>query len=221
MITIRRLITSISFLALFASVAASAAEPAAKCKAPDATKGQALAGVCAGCHGADGQSPIPTQPNLAGMSGAYIAKQLAHFKSSQRDNAIMKGFAANVAECDARDIGAYFAAKPGRTIGTKDPVLAKKGEKLFRGGDAVRGLPACAGCHSPTGAGIPALYPRIGGQHAEYTLAQLTAFKAGKRSVATKEDSNASGKMMAAIASKLTDDEIKALAEYAAGLKSN
>jgi len=186
--------------------------------APDATKGQALAGVCAGCHGADGISPVPTQPNLAGMSGAYIAKQLSQFKSGQRDNAIMKGFVANLSDADMRDLGAYFATKPARPVGTKDKDSAKKAEKLFRAGDAARGIPACAGCHSPTGAGIPSQYPRIGGQHAEYTLAQLTAFRAGKRGAA-KDDAN--GKMMAAVAARLTDDEVKQLAEYAAGLKAN
>jgi cytochrome c553 len=155
------------------------------------------------------------------MSGQYIAKQLLHFKSGQRDNAIMKGFATNLSDCDTKHIGAYFAAKPGRTIGTKDEKLAKTAEKLYRGGDASRAIPACAGCHSPTGAGIPALYPRIGGQHAEYTLAQLTAFKGGKRGGATKEDANPTGKMMMAIAGKLTDAEIKALSEYTSGLKSN
>ncbi len=222
MITIRRLSAPAFLAALIAAIAlpAFAAEQKAENKA-DAAKGQALAGVCAGCHGVDGQSPVPTQPNLAGMSGPYIAKQLQHFKSGQRDNAIMKGFAANLSTDDMKNIGAYFAAKPGRTIGTKDEKLAKTAEKLYRGGDATRGIPACAGCHSPTGAGIPALYPRIGGQHAEYTLAQLTAFKGGKRGGATKEDANASGKLMATIASKLSDAEIKALSEYTSGLKSN
>lgn len=222
MITIRSLSASALLVAslLATALPAVAAEQKAARK-PDAAKGQALAGVCAGCHGADGQSPVPTQPNLAGMSAQYIAKQLQHFKTGQRDNAIMKGFAANLSTDDMKDLGAYYAAKPGRTIGTKDEKLAKTAEKLYRGGDATRAIPACAGCHSPTGAGIPALYPRIGGQHAEYTLAQLTAFKAGKRGSATKEDANPTGKMMMAIASKLSDAEIKALSEYTAGLKSN
>lgn len=190
-------------------------------KNPDIAKGQALAGVCAGCHGVDGVSPVPTQPNLAGMPWQYIAKQLRHFKSGQRDNAIMKGFAANLSDADMKALGTYFSSMKGRPIGTKDEKLAKTAEKLFRAGDANRGLPACAGCHSPTGAGIPALYPRIGGQHAEYTLAQLTAFRSGARGGASKEDANANGKLMMAIAGKLTDGEVKALAEYAAGLKAN
>ena len=113
------------------------------------------------------------------------------------------------------------ASAKGRPIGTKDEKLAKTAEKLYRAGDATRGIPACAGCHSPTGAGIPALYPRVGGQHAEYTVNQLTSFRAGIRGMATKEDSNPTGKMMMAIAGKLTEAEIKALAEYTAGLSAN
>ena len=190
-------------------------------KNPDFAKGQALAGVCAGCHGVDGVSPIPTQPNLAGMSWQYIAKQLKHFKTGQRDNAIMKGFSATLSDADMKALGVYFASMKGRPIGTKDEKLAKTAEKLYRAGDATRGIPACAGCHSPSGAGIPALYPRVGGQHAEYTLAQLTAFRSGVRGGATKEDANPTGKMMMTIAGKLTEPEIKALAEYTAGLKAN
>lgn len=190
-------------------------------KNPDLAKGQALAGVCAGCHGVDGVSPIPTQPNLAGMSWQYIAKQLRHFKSGQRDNAIMKGFSATLSDADMRALGVYYASMKGRPIGTKDEKLAKTAEKLYRAGDAARGIPACAGCHSPSGAGIPALYPRVGGQHAEYTVAQLTAFRTGVRGTATKEDANPTGKMMMTIAGKLTEAEIKALAEYTAGLTAN
>ncbi len=190
-------------------------------KDPDFAKGQALAGVCSGCHGADGYSSVPNQPSLAGMSWQYIARQLKHFKTGQRDNAIMKGFAANLSDADMKALGVYYSAQKPRSVGSKDLVLAKTGEKLYRAGDASRNLPACAGCHSPSGAGIPAQYPRIGGQHAEYTLAQLTAFKTGVRGKATKEDSNASGKMMMQIAAKLTDAEIKALSEYTAGLKAN
>lgn len=222
MISIRRTTASALLFAVIALLAmpASAAESKAERK-PDAAKGQALAGVCAGCHGADGMSPVPSQPNLAGMSGAYIAKQLQHFKSGQRDNAVMKGFAANLSADDMKDLGAYFASKPARAIGTKDEKLAKTAEKLYRAGDATRGIPACSGCHSPTGAGIPAQYPRIGGQHAEYTLAQLTNFRTGKRGGASKEDPNANGKLMASIAARLTDAEVKALSEYTAGLKAN
>ena len=206
-------------LALTALVSTAASAQADK--NPDLAKGQALAGVCAGCHGVDGVSPVPTQPNLAGMSWQYIAKQLKYFKTGQRDNAIMKGFATTLSDADMKSLGMYFSSMKGRPIGTKDEKLAKTAEKLYRAGDATRGLPACAGCHSPTGAGIPALYPRLGGQHAEYTVAQLTSFRAGVRGMASKEDSNPTGKMMMAIAGKLTEAEIKALAEYTAGLSAN
>jgi cytochrome c553 len=190
-------------------------------KDANAEKGKALAGVCAGCHGVDGNSTVPTQPNLAGMGWQYTARQLKHFKTGQRDNAIMKGFAANLSDADMKALGAYYATQKARSVGAKDMALAKTVEKLYRAGDAARGIPACAGCHSPSGAGIAGQYPRIGGQHAEYTLAQLSAFKAGTRGKATKEDSHPNGKMMMSIASKLTDAEIKALAEYTAGLKAN
>ena len=206
----------LAFAALMSALAFAQAD-----KNPDYAKGQALAGVCAGCHGVDGMSPIPTQPNLAGMSWQYIAKQLRHFKSGQRDNAIMKGFVAALSDADMKALGVYYAAQSGRAIGTRDEKLARSAERLYRAGDATRGIPACAGCHSPTGAGIPAQYPRVGGQHAEYTLAQLTAFKGGVRGGATKDDANANGKIMMTIASRLSEGEIKALAEYTAGLKSN
>jgi cytochrome c553 len=190
-------------------------------KNPEYVRGQALAGVCAGCHGVDGNSAVATQPNLAGTSAQYIARQLAHFKSGQRDNAIMKGFATNLSDDEMKSLGVYFAAQKARTVGAQDVKLAKTAEKLYRAGDATRGIAACAGCHSPTGAGIPAQYPRIGGQHSEYVVTQLTAYKAGTRGGATKADNNASGKIMMGIAAKLTDAEIKALAQYTAGLKSN
>lgn len=187
-------------------------------KDPDFVKGQALAGVCAGCHGADGHSGVPTQPSLAGMGWQYTARQLKHFKTGQRDNAIMKGFAANLSDADMKALGVYFAAQVPRSVGTKDMALAKTAERLYRGGDAARGIPACAGCHSPSGAGIPGQYPRIGGQHAEYVLASLMGYKSGARGKSSKEDANTQGKIMIQIAGKLTDAEMKALAEYSAGL---
>lgn len=190
-------------------------------KEADATKGKALSGVCAGCHGVDGNSTVAAQPNLAGLGWQYTARQLKHFKTGQRDNAIMKGFAAGLSDADMKALGAYYATQKARSVGAKDIALAKTAEKLFRAGDAVRNIPACAGCHSPSGAGIPGQYPRIGGQHAEYTLAQLAAFKSGARGKASKDDAHPNGKLMMTIASKLSDTELKALAEYAAGLKAH
>jgi cytochrome c553 len=190
-------------------------------KISDAEKGKSLAGVCAGCHGIDGNSTVASQPNLAGMGWQYTVRQLKHFKTGQRDNAIMKGFAANLSDDDMKALGAYYATQKARSVGSKDLALAKTAEKLYRAGDAARGVPACAGCHSPSGAGIPGQYPRLGGQHAEYTLAQLAAFKSGARGKASKEDAHPNGKLMMSIAAKLSDSEIKALAEYTAGLKAN
>jgi cytochrome c553 len=212
---------SSSTVVLAAALFSAAGAHAQNDKNPEYAKGQALAGVCAGCHGVDGNSTVASQPNLAGTSAQYIARQLAHFKSGQRDNAIMKGFAANLSDAEMKSLGVYFAAQKARTVGAQDVKLAKTAEKLYRAGDATRGIAACAGCHSPTGAGIPAQYPRIGGQHAEYVASQLTSYKAGTRGGATKDDNNASGKIMMTVAAKLTDAEIKALAQYTAGLKSN
>jgi cytochrome c553 len=216
-----RPLLTVAYLAIATAALGSPGAFAQVDKSPEYAKGQALAGVCAGCHGVDGNSVVPTQPNLAGMSAQYIARQLSHFKSGQRDNAIMKGFAANLSDEDMKALGVYYGAQKARTVGTRDEKLARTAERLYRAGDATRAIPACAGCHTPTGAGIPAQYPRIGGQHAEYIAASLTGYKTGLRGVASKTDANATGKIMVSIASRLTDAEIKALAEYSAALKPN
>ncbi|MCS6996063.1 MAG: cytochrome c4 [Casimicrobiaceae bacterium] len=205
-----------SFLILTGVAQAEVSSPSAL-----AEKGKALSGTCAGCHGADGVSLSPQFPSLAGLPAAYIARQLEHYKSGQRENAVMKGFASALSSEDMRALGAYYQSLKPRPAGARDMKLAQSAERLYRGGDAARGLPACAGCHSPTGAGIPQQYPRIGGQHAEYTSAQLLAFKNGQRGKPSEKDANLPGRMMMQIAAKLTEEEIKALAEYAAGLKPN
>jgi cytochrome c553 len=178
----------------------------------DPAKGQALAGACSACHGPDGNSMIPTNPSLAQQHADYTAKQLAEFKNGTRANAIMAGMAAGLTSEAMNDLGAYFQNQKLRHTGARDRELAAKGRKLYRGGDVARGIPACSACHSPTGAGMPAQYPRIGGQHPEYTLAQLKAFRAGERA----NDSNA---MMRSVAAKLTDADMASVAEYIAGLK--
>lgn len=178
----------------------------------DPAKGQALAGACAACHGADGNSVVNVNPSLAQQHPAYIAKQLANFKSGQRANAIMAGMAANLSPEDMKHLGAWFGSQKQRPAAAADKDLAALGQKLYRAGDATRGLPACAGCHSPTGAGIPAQYPRLAGQHPAYTIAQLKAFHAGERA-------NDSNNMMRTIAGKLTDKEMAGLAEYLAALR--
>lgn len=179
----------------------------------DTGKGQSIAaGVCAACHGVDGNSPIPANPSLAGQHPDYLLKQLRNFKSGERANAIMAGMVAALSEEDMRDVAAYYAAQPPRPGAARDVKLAMQGQSLYRGGNARSGIAACAGCHSPTGAGIPAQYPRLKGQHTEYTAAQLKAFRSGARA-------NDPASMMRAIAAPMTDAEIAAVAEYVAGLK--
>lgn len=193
---------------LFAAVAAAHAESIHG----DPAKGQALSATCAACHGADGNSVIPVNPSLAQQHPDYIAKQLANFKSGARANAIMAGMAAGLSPEDMKNLGAYFGAQKLRPAAAKDRDLVTLGQKLYRAGDAERGLPACAACHSPTGAGIPSQYPRLSGQHPDYTIAQLKAFRAGERA-------NDANNMMRTIAAKMTDRDMAALAEYAAGVR--
>lgn len=208
-----RVLAPVVAAAVFAG-SALAAQPAASSSPArgDPAKGQVIAGqVCAGCHGADGNSGIAANPSLAGQHAGYIAKQLAEFKSGARKNAVMMGFAAALSPQDMLDLGAFYARQTPAPRAANDRELAQAGQKLYRGGNTATGLPACAGCHSPNGAGIPAQYPRLAGQHAEYTAAQLRAFRAGERG----NDANV---MMRSIAARLSDRDIQALAEYTSGL---
>ena len=179
----------------------------------DLAKGQAAAVTCAACHGGDGNSAIAINPSLAGQHAQYITKQLMNFKSGERNNAIMKGMVASLAtDEDMKNVAAYFAAQKPRPGIARDQTLVDAGQKIYRGGDVTTGIPACAGCHSPSGAGIPAQYPRLAGQMKEYTLAQLKAFKAGERA-------NDNASMMRTIAGRLSDKQMEALAEYVSGLQ--
>jgi cbb3-type cytochrome c oxidase subunit III len=202
-----RLLMSAVFFGVFSHL--QAAEPAAAPKA-DPAKGAAIYNAaCAACHGADGNSAVPAYPKLSQQHPEYIAKQLAEFKSGKRANAVMLGFATALSDEDMRNIGAHLSkikAKPGFA---KDKELATLGEKIYRGGIADRQVPACAGCHSPNGAGIPSQYPRLSGQHADYTVSQLTQFRDGIRK---------NNLQMTQVAAKLNEREIKALADYIAGL---
>jgi cytochrome c553 len=185
---------------------------------PDLAKAQTIAkDVCAACHGIDGNSPTPVNPNLAGMPAEYITAQLMHFKSGVRANPVMQGMSASLSPEDMKALGLYFAAQKPRIVGAKDPSVLKAGQRLYRGGDAREGIPACAACHAPDGAGVPKNYPRLSGQYAEYTYAQLKAFKAGERG-ADKDGKDVNGRIMATIAAKLSDAQMKAVAEYTAGL---
>jgi cytochrome c553 len=194
------------------SAVAIVAEEHATAKA-DLAKGQAAAITCAACHGGDGNSAIAINPSLAGQHAQYITKQLMNFKSGERNNAIMKGMVAVLAtDEDMKNVAAYYAAQKPRPGIARDQALVDAGQKIYRGGDVVTGIPACAGCHSPSGAGIPAQYPRLAGQMKEYTLAQLRAFRAGERA-------NDNAAMMRTIAGKLSDKQMEALAEYVSGLQ--
>jgi cytochrome c553 len=185
---------------------------------PDLAKAQTIAkDVCAACHGVDGNSATPINPNLAGMPAEYITTQLTHFKSGVRANPVMQGMAATLSPQDMKALGLYFAAQKPKIVGAKDVSVLKAGQRLYRGGDAKEGIPACAACHAPDGAGMPKNYPRLSGQYPEYTYAQLKAFKSGERG-ADKDGKDVNGRIMAAIAAKMSDAQMKAVAEYAAGL---
>ena len=206
---------------LFASllIAASLAVPALNAQAnapqaaakPDLAKGEASYGtVCASCHGADGNSGSPANPKLAQQHPEYLAKQLQEFKSGKRANAIMSGMAAGLSDQDMKNIAAWLGSQKAKPGFAKDKELVALGERIYRGGIADRSIAACAGCHSPNGAGIPAQYPRLSGQHADYTVSQLVAFRDGVRT---------NSQQMSQVAAKLNDREIRAVSDYIAGLR--
>jgi cytochrome c553 len=190
--------------------AATAAKPAK----PDPAKGDTVynsaAQACASCHNADGNSAIAANPKLAQQHPEYILKQLQDFKSGKRKSPIMQPLAAKLSDQDMRDIAWFVGSKQIKTGFSKEKDLVALGERIYRGGIADRQIPACAGCHSPNGAGMPAQYPRLGGQHADYTAAQLVAFRDKVRLNSIP---------MNDIAAKLNDREIKAVADYIAGLR--
>ena len=190
---------------------AFAAGDAPKVANPDLVKGEAsYTAVCAACHGADGNSAIAVNPTLAQQHPEYLVKQLQEFKSGKRNNAVMKGFATMLTDEDMKNIAYWVASKPAKAGFAKDKDLVTLGERIYRGGIADRNIAACAGCHSPNGAGIPVQYPRLSGQHADYTVAQLNTFRDGTRANSTQ---------MTQVAAKLNDKEIKAVADYIAGLR--
>ena len=205
------LVAALSAGAISVSANTPAPEAPAKVTKPDLAKGEATyAAVCAACHGADGNSGTPAYPKLAQQHPGYLVKQLQEFKSDKRANAIMKGFASALSEDDMRNVAFWVTTKTAKPGFSKDKELVALGERIYRGGIADRQVPACAGCHSPNGAGIPSQYPRLSGQHAEYAVAQLTAFRDGVRKNSLQ---------MNQVAAKLNDREIKAVADYIAGLR--
>ena len=194
----------IGMFLLFAAIATVQA-------AGDADAGKQKSMVCAGCHGLDGNSPLPNYPNLAGQGAQYLAKQLRDFKSGTRTNAIMQGQVAALSDQDMDNLAAYFSTQKVK-LGSVSEDHLQLGQTLYRGGDPNKGIAACASCHGPTGAGnSPAKFPALSGQHAEYSVAQLQAFKAKSRS-------NDPAGMMQNTAGAMDEDEIQAVAHYLEGL---
>ena len=192
----------LSLLALFISQTTCAGEPDA---------GKAKSQLCAACHGADGNSPNPVWPNLAGQHEEYLLKQLMDFKSGKRQNAQMSPMASPLTEQDMEDLAAYFATQSHKKGVAKSGDI-ELGETLYRAGNPKTGLVACMACHGPTGAGNPAAkYPALAGQHADYTALQLKAFKSESRN-------NDINSVMRTIAGKMTNAEIDAVAGYIQGL---
>ncbi|MFO7859526.1 MAG: c-type cytochrome [Ectothiorhodospiraceae bacterium] len=178
----------------------------------DVSRGEELSGSCAACHGAQGESSDSQWPNLAGQSERYLYEQLKAYKSGERENNVMAGQVANLDDQDMQDLAAYFADQEPVVSGGVDEDLRDQGEAIYRGGIPEKDVAACMACHGPGGAGMPgAGFPRIGGQHAEYVVAQLKAYRSGERDT----DRNA---MMRTNAERLSDEEIQAVASYVSGL---
>jgi cytochrome c553 len=216
------MIRKTSLFIVLSAVASALAAPLAVAQttaAPDLAKAREIAKtVCAACHGADGNSAVPINPNLAGQGADYITRQLQHFKSGVRANAIMQGMAATLTPADMVALGIYFSQQQPKLLTARDATLARTGQALYRGGDAATAVPACSACHLPDGVGVPKNFPRVAGQHADYTYAQLKAFKAGERGN-DKGGVDVNGKIMRAIAARMDDAQMKALADYTAGLR--
>jgi cbb3-type cytochrome c oxidase subunit III len=189
---------------------AAAAAPIMAAK-PDLVKGEAtFTAMCAACHGADGNSGTPAYPKLSQQHPEYLVKQLQEFKSGKRKDAIMQGFAATLSDDDMKNVAYWATSKKAKPGFAREKELVTMGERIYRGGIADRQIAACASCHSPSGAGIPSQYPRLSGQHSEYTATQLTAFRDGVRGNSLQ---------MTQVAAKLNDKEIRAVADYIAGLR--
>lgn len=196
------------FMALvYATIAGAAAEAPAK---PDVARGKQIATtVCAACHSADGNSVVPANPRLAGQHAGYIVAQLTAFKSGARPSPIMQGMAAGLSPEDMQAVAAYFSMQKPMPQAARDKQLVDRGQQIWRGGIKTLGVPACAGCHGAAGHGIPSQFPRLAGQYADLVYGWLKAYNAGTRPQA----------VMGPIAAKLSDNDMKALAEYAQGLR--
>lgn len=205
-----KLLAPLMLAAVLAAPALAAQDAKAPAK-PDLAQGETkYTAVCAACHGADGNSAIAANPKLSQQHPEYLVKQLQEFKSGKRNSAVMKGFAAVLSDEDMRNISAWLVSQKAKPGFAKDKDLVTLGERIYRGGIPDRQIAACAGCHSPNGAGIPAQYPRLSGQHADYTSAQLLSFRDGLRKNSVQ---------MSQVAAKMNDREIKAVSDYVAGLR--
>lgn len=193
---------------LSSPVAAAGTQAPAK---PDLAKGETIATtVCASCHQVDAGRGAPTNPLLKGQHPEYLVKQLTEFKNDKRKSDIMKGFASMLSDEDMRNVAAFYASKPATLGAAKSKATVQLGEKIYRGGIADRGVPACAACHGPTGSGIPSQYPLVRGQHAEYTITQMKAFR---------DKIRANSPQMTGVAAKMNDAEIQAVSDYIAGMR--
>jgi cytochrome c553 len=205
----------LALAAMLSATVAFAAEPPFK---GDAAKAQGIVNqVCAACHATDGNSQIAVNPKLAGQIPEYLYKQLTNFKAAagkkaERENPVMAGMVANLSMEDMHNLAAYFAGQAAKPGAAKSKDLVALGQRIYRGGIAGEGVAACASCHGPNGAGMPAQYPRLSGQNAEYVETQLKAFRIGARA----NDINAT---MRGVAGRLSDREIAAVADYIAGLR--
>ncbi len=206
------------FNQVFAETLVKARSPEKAYVKGNAEKGQQIASqVCAGCHNADGNSTIPANPVLAGQHAEYITKQLMNFKArdnkpAERKSAVMAAMVVPLSLDDMKNLGAYYTLQSPKPGAAKDKTLAEQGERIYRGGNIFSGVPACSGCHSPNGVGIPPHYPRLAGQHAEYTATQLRAFRTEKRA-------NDLNRVMRAIVARMSEKEIQAVAEFISGLR--
>jgi len=166
--------------------------------------------ACVSCHGDAGNSTISQNPKLAGQHAAYLTKQLTNFTEASRNNAVMTGMAKALSADDIKNVTAYLSVQTAKAGAAKNKDLVETGKKIYRGGIGSINVPACAGCHGPNGSGIPALFPRLAGQHQDYTVAQLTNFRSSARTNSPE---------MVTIAKRMSDEEIKAVADFVAGLK--
>lgn len=208
------LFASISLFFSSLAFAASGAAPAPGVYANgDPGKGKALTQACAACHGADGNSPTPANPKLAGQGERYLLKQLQDIQSGAREIALMAGQLDGMSGQDLKDIAAYYASQE-QTAGAADESLVKLGREIYRNGNHERGIAACMGCHGPAGDGNePALFPRLAGQHADYIADQLRHFAEGSR------QNDGESRAMRGIAERMNENEIKAVASYVEGLR--